>query len=70
MNTGIIGLENTKFTINLFFLMAGIAAAVKSISAAKKITAGGEKKSKGCGGPDDNRFNGVEPKGGNPTHKP
>jgi hypothetical protein len=38
MITGIIGLDKTKFTINFFFLMARIAAEVKSISGAKKIT--------------------------------
>ncbi|OAT31534.1 hypothetical protein M975_2173 [Buttiauxella brennerae ATCC 51605] len=35
MNTGIIGLDNAKFTINFFFLMARIAAGEKSISGAK-----------------------------------
>jgi hypothetical protein len=38
MITGIIGLDKTKFTINFFFLMAGIAVKGKSISGAKKIT--------------------------------
>ncbi|OAT26870.1 hypothetical protein M976_02645 [Buttiauxella ferragutiae ATCC 51602] len=38
MNTGSIGLEKTKFTINFFFLMARIAAEGESISGAKNFT--------------------------------
>jgi hypothetical protein len=37
MNTGVIGLNPTKFTDNFLFLMAGIKARGESISAAKKL---------------------------------
>jgi len=44
MNTGVIGLNVVKFTFNLVFLMVGIKAGEKSISAAKKIFGGLRKK--------------------------
>jgi len=36
MNIWVIGLNTSKFTLNAFFLMAGIRGVEKSISAAKK----------------------------------
>jgi hypothetical protein len=37
MNTGVIGGNGAKFTFNFLFLMAGIKATGKTISAAKKL---------------------------------
>jgi hypothetical protein len=37
MNTGVIGGIGAKFTFNFLFLMAGIKATGKTISAAKKL---------------------------------
>jgi len=66
MNTGIIGLNNAKFTFNFFFLMAGIAGWGKSISAAKNYSARWKKILKVV---DDQTITGLtatKPRGGNP----
>ncbi|HDG1673874.1 TPA: hypothetical protein PFE07_003342 [Kluyvera cryocrescens] len=57
MNNWVIGLNTTKFTLNPFFLMAGIKGREKSNSAAKKI-GNSKKNSKGCFAADDNKFDG------------
>ncbi|MGM8832435.1 hypothetical protein ACS6JN_05915 [Enterobacter hormaechei subsp. steigerwaltii] len=65
-NSGVIGLYGGKFTVNFFFLMAGIAVKEKSFSVAKKNYRDPEKISKGWFGPDDNTFDGDEAEGWKP----
>ncbi|AFP70659.1 hypothetical protein AWI26_04925 [Enterobacter kobei] len=66
-NSGVIGLNGGKFTVNFFFLMAGITVIEKSISVAKKIIEILKKNLKVVLDQTITPLTAMKPKGGNPN---
>ncbi|RAY19146.1 hypothetical protein DP184_23415 [Enterobacter kobei] len=66
-NSGVIGLNGGKFTVNFFFLMAGITVIEKSISVAKKIIEILKKNLKVVLDQTITPLTTMKPKGGNPN---